>query len=73
MRCCSFLRACVLLIATHGVAATLLDAHRVLKAATKRADLLKRGLRIAKRFDAVVDYVEGMFACNAVWKEANME
>jgi hypothetical protein len=33
----------------------------MLRAATKRTDLLKRGVRIAKRFDAVVDYVEGMF------------
>jgi hypothetical protein len=52
--------ACSLLLAAHGVAATSLDAHRVLRAATKRVDLLKRGVRIAKRFDAVVDYVEGL-------------
>jgi hypothetical protein len=53
--------ACSLLLAAHGVAATSLDAHRMLRAATKRTDLLKRGVRIATRFDAVVDYVEGMF------------
>jgi hypothetical protein len=55
-----------LLLATLGVAATSLEAHRVLKAATERSDLLKRGARITKRFDAVVDYAEGMFVCDAV-------
>jgi hypothetical protein len=51
-----------LLLAAHVVVGTSLDAHRVLRAATKRSDLLKRGVRIAKRFDAVLDYVEGMFS-----------
>jgi hypothetical protein len=54
---------CVLLLATwlgQGVVATSPQTHRSLKAATKRLDLYKRSARITKRFNARVDYVEGM-------------
>jgi hypothetical protein len=55
---------CVLLLATwlgQGVVATSApQTHRSLKAATKLSDLDKRSVRITKRFDAQVDYVEGM-------------
>jgi hypothetical protein len=56
--------ACVLLLATwlgQGVVATPSPAHRVLRAATKRTDLYRRSTRITKRFEAGLDYVEGMY------------
>ncbi|KAH3919920.1 hypothetical protein HBH56_020460 [Parastagonospora nodorum] len=53
--------ACAILLAAwlgQGVMATAPQAHRMLRAATKRADLYKRSTRIMKRFDAEVAYVE---------------
>lgn len=41
-----------------GVDATN-ESHRLLRAATKRNDLYRRNVRITKRFEAGLDYVEG--------------
>jgi hypothetical protein len=57
------LHGCVLLLATwlvQDVVATSPQPHRLLRAATKRSDLYKRSVRVTKRFDAQVDYVESM-------------
>jgi hypothetical protein len=37
-----------------------LETHRLLRAATKRSDLYRRGVRITKRFEAELAYVESM-------------
>lgn len=53
---------CVLLLVTwlgQGAIAIEPRTHRVLKAATRREELYRRGGRIEKRFEAKVDYVEG--------------
>jgi hypothetical protein len=56
--------ACVLLLATwlgqEVVASSTPRTHRQLKAATKRADLYRRDVRITKKFEAEVGYVEGI-------------
>lgn len=42
-----------------SVAAVTQDGHRVLRAATKRSDLLKRSTRISQKFESEVIYIEG--------------
>ena len=37
-----------------------LETHRLLRAATKRSDLYRRGVRITKRFETELSYVESM-------------
>jgi hypothetical protein len=37
------------------------QTHRLLRAATKRNDLYRRGVRITKRFDSELAYVDSMF------------
>lgn len=59
---------CVFLLATllsQEVVATPFNeaaSHRVLRAATKREDLYRRGLRVRKSFKAELAYTEGMQA-----------
>lgn len=65
--------ACVLLLVAwlgQGVDATS-ESHRVLRAATKRSDLYKRDMRITKRFEAGLDYIEGMFKSTLYASGAN--
>jgi hypothetical protein len=58
-------QACVLLLLTwlgQDVLATttaMAGTHRVLRAATRRGEMYKRNMRITKRFEAEVGYVEG--------------
>jgi hypothetical protein len=42
------------------IASSTPRTHRQLKAATKRADLYRRDVRITKKFEAEVGYVEGI-------------
>ena len=37
-----------------------LETHRLLRAATKRTDLYRRGVRITKRFESELAYVDSM-------------
>jgi hypothetical protein len=59
--------ACVLLLVIwlgQDVIATstaIAGPHRVLRAATRRGDLYKRSMRITKRFEAEVGFVEGTY------------
>ena len=38
-----------------------LATHRLLRAATKRSDIYRRSVRITKRFEAELAYVDSMF------------
>jgi hypothetical protein len=42
-------------------------AQRVLRAATRRGDLYRRSVRIAKRYEVEVGYVQGMFSEAVDW------
>jgi hypothetical protein len=59
--------ASVLLLAatlSHGAVAASdpnPQTHRVLRAATKRSDLSRRGLRVSKKFESELAYIQGMF------------
>jgi hypothetical protein len=55
----------VLLLAvyTSSVAAVAHDGHRVLRAATKRSDLLKRHTGISQKFESEVVFIEGVHSC----------
>jgi hypothetical protein len=55
----SFIFSVVLLVTWLGQEGVA--AQRVLRAATRRTDLYKRSMRIGKRYEAEVGYVEGMF------------
>jgi hypothetical protein len=58
--------ACVVFLIAYfntDVAATSsddLETHRLLRAATKQSDLYRRGVRITKRFETELAYVESM-------------
>ncbi|KAL1609571.1 hypothetical protein SLS59_001077 [Nothophoma quercina] len=49
----------LLAVYTSSVAAAIQDGHRVLRAATKRSDLLKRDTRILQKFESEIVYIEG--------------
>jgi hypothetical protein len=65
MRLLNLPQACVLLIAAQlsaGVVATSYNepqTHRMLRAATKRADLYRRSMRISKKFESEFVYAQG--------------
>ena len=39
------------------------ETHRVLRAATKRSDLYRRSMRITKRFETELVYVDSKLCC----------
>lgn len=66
--------ACVVLLASLvnlGAATDLFNGqqnYRVLHAATKRADLQRRSMRITKKFEAELSYIEGMLMIFILWE-----
>lgn len=61
------LLSAILVIASVGAnAAAVIDdgveTHRVLRAATKKVDLYRRGVRITKRFETEMAYVDSMLS-----------
>ena len=62
MRYFDLLNALLLAVYTSSVAAVAHDGHRVLRAATKRSDLLKRNTGISQKFESEVIYIQGMYS-----------
>jgi hypothetical protein len=70
-----FLKVCALLLAGYiGVEASVvsqddLPADKMLRAATKRSDLLRRrGTKIEKKFEAELVYIEGTVLLFSLWR-----
>lgn len=59
-----FLSAILFVASVGANAAAVVDdgveTHRVLRAATKKADFYRRGVRISKRFETEMAYVDSM-------------
>ena len=64
--------ALLLAVYTSSVAAAIHDGHRVLRAATKRSDLLKRDTRILQKFESEIVYIEGLHHCSQLFRKALM-
>lgn len=61
MRCCYFPTTLLFAVYAGSIAAATTNSHRVLRAATKRSDLLKRETKITQRFESEVVYIDGRY------------